>query len=96
MFFNIIKDKSPSYLINYLPILQFSHNVNRKKNKYIFNRYRAVTDYFSNSLFPYCVNEWNKLSPEIRNSKCIYICVQKTIVKIHSSKRCTIYMILLD
>ena len=70
MFFNIIKDKSPSYLTNYLPSLQFSHNVNRNN---LFNRYHAVTDYFNNSFFPYCVNEWNRLSPEIRNSKCIYV-----------------------
>ena len=35
MFFNIIKDKSPSYLTNYLPNLQFSHNVNRN-NLFIY------------------------------------------------------------
>ena len=46
MFFNIIKGKSPSYLTNYLPSLQFSHNVNRNN---LFNLYHAVTDYFNNS-----------------------------------------------
>ena len=65
LFCYIIKYKPPSYLINYLPSLQFSLN--------LFNRYRAVTDYFNNSFFPYCVSEWNKLSPEIRNSKCISV-----------------------
>ena len=35
MFFNIRKDKSPSCLTNYLPSLQFSHNVNRNN---LFNR----------------------------------------------------------
>ena len=36
LFFNIIKNKSPSYLKNYLPSLQFSYNINRSN---LFNRY---------------------------------------------------------
>ena len=26
------------------------------------------SDYFNSSFFPYCVNEWNKLGPELKNS----------------------------
>ena len=34
-------------------------------------RYR--TDTFRNSVFPFCINEWNHLDPEIRNSPSLAI-----------------------
>ena len=37
------------------------------------------TKSFSKTFFPYCIDEWHKLNPEIRNSKSIYK-FKKTIV----------------
>jgi hypothetical protein len=58
----------PEYLKEYLPRLQFSHNNERNK---LFSQLKVNTDYYKNSFFPFCINQWNSLSPAIRNSPSI-------------------------
>ena len=70
MFFNIASGNCPTYLTNILPNRQTSYNTKRNNLYYI---YRANTNYFKNSFFPYSANEWNKLSSDIRNSNSILI-----------------------
>ena len=70
MFFNIASGNCPTYLTNILPNRQTSYNTERNNLYYI---YRANTNYFKNSFFPYSVNEWNKLTCDIRNSNSILI-----------------------
>ena len=65
MFFNIASGNCPTYLTNILPNRQTSYNTDRNNLYYI---YRANTNYLKNSFFPYSVNEWNKLTSDIRNS----------------------------
>ena len=68
-FFKIVRGICPNYLTNLLPPMQYSY-VNRGNT--IFRMYRANTDYFNNSFFPFCVKEWNnKLGEEVRASRTI-------------------------
>ena len=47
---------------------QTSYNPDRSS---LFRNFRTKTLYYKNSFFPYCVTEWNKLAPEIKNSLSI-------------------------
>ena len=67
-FFNIISHKSPDYLHALIPDKQISYDASRCN---LFRMYATHTDYFKNSFFPYCVNEWNKLGCNLRNSVSI-------------------------
>ena len=67
-FWKIVKGLSPNYLTNYLPCFQHSHNPTRQNT---FSVFPSKTDYFANSFFPYCINQWNNLDPAIRNINTI-------------------------
>ena len=67
-FYKIMKDNAPLYLKSYVPPLRFSYNLERRN---LIDCIPAQTDYFNNSFFPFCVNEWNKLDPAIRNLNSI-------------------------
>ena len=64
-FFNIALGNSPRTL---LPLKQCSYDQARSN---IFRTFKTNTEYFKNSFFPYCVNEWNKSGPESKNSLSI-------------------------
>ena len=62
LFHKILQNKSPTYLYNIIPKRQVFINLrNQNRIPQIFSR----TDYFQNSFYPSCINEWNKLNPEI-------------------------------
>ena len=63
-FWKIVKGISPTYLQNYLPVIQHSRNPTRQN---LFSAIPSKTDYFGNSFFPYSVNQWNNLDPAIRS-----------------------------
>ena len=68
-FFKIVKGFCPEYLTSLLPPKQFSYNDGRNN---LYRKFRTTTDYFSNSFFPYCVNEWNsKLVEKMKNVRSI-------------------------
>ena len=67
-FFNTASGNSPDYLRTLLPLKQCSYDQARSN---IFRRFKANTEYFKDSCFPYCVNEWNKIGPELKNSLSI-------------------------
>ena len=58
----IINGLSPEYLKKYLPRLQSSRNPIRQK---LFRAFPRSTTYYGNSFFPYSIDQWNKLDPEI-------------------------------
>ncbi len=64
----IINGLSPEYLKKYLPGLQSSRNPIRQN---LFRVFPRSTAYYGNSFFPYSIDQWNKLDPEIRNIKTI-------------------------
>ena len=63
-FWKIVKGISPTYLQNYLPVIQHSRNPTRQN---LFSAIPSKTDYFGNYFFPYSVNQWNNLDPAIRS-----------------------------
>ena len=63
-FWTIVKGISPTYLQNYLPVIQHSRNSTRQN---LFSAIPSKTVYFGNSFFPYSVNQWNNLDPIIRS-----------------------------
>ena len=69
MFFKIVSKTSQEYLHKLLPPQQVSYNP--QKNG-LFRNFRANSDYFQNSFFPYSVDAWNHLGESLRNSPSIY------------------------
>ena len=78
-FDKIVNGILPDYLHSCIEF--FSQNkyplrsVSSGKLKCILTRTKS----FSKTFFPYCIDEWNKLNPEIRNAKSIYT-FKKSIV----------------
>ena len=66
LFSNIINGFTPQYLRRYMPSFIATRNPKRRNmiSSFVFR-----TNYFKYYFFPYCVNEWNKLDPEIRELK---------------------------
>ena len=62
-FRKILTNQSPFYLFSYLP----SRNISQRYPN-TFNNFRCRTTAFQNSFFPYCVDQWNQLSSDIRNN----------------------------
>ena len=67
-FFNIITQNSPRYLNAYIPKKQVSFDEDRSN---LFRLPVCRSEYFKNSFFPYCVTEWNKLDPALKQSKSV-------------------------
>ena len=64
-FYKIVNNLTPDYLRNHLPtprVLSYSF-----RNPRVFDNPNRRTDRYSNSFFPYCIAEWEKLSDEIRS-----------------------------
>ena len=52
--------------------------------------YLFHTQNITKSFFPFCVNEWNKLDPGIRNSTSTSI-LKNALLKFIRPKRCPVY-----
>ena len=63
-FFKIQQSGLPSYLYNLIPHSNHSY-ITRQTDK--IESFYCRTDVFKNSFFPFVIDEWNKLKPEIRN-----------------------------
>ena len=53
-----------------MPVKQQSYDLTRNN---LFSNFTLHTDYFKYSFFPYCVREWNKLNPDLRNSPSLSV-----------------------
>ena len=88
-FFNIVSCNSPSYLNSLLPSKQRSYDPIRSN---LFRNFTSHTNFFKNSFFPYCISEWNKLSPNLRNSTSISV-FKKGLLAFIRPQQCYIYNI---
>ena len=77
LFWKIINNSAPKYLTILLPSTQYSRNPNRQN---LFSSFHKNTDYFANSFFPYCTDQWNLLDPDIKNIQSISL-FKKAILK---------------
>ena len=68
MFYKINLGACPLYLRMLLPPKQLSH---RPGNGDLYRNYKVRTDYFKNSFFPFCIEAWNNLGENLRNSPLI-------------------------
>ena len=64
-FYKLIKTEKPLYLLNLIP-----PKLNSLRRPNTFSVLRCRKDYFKNSVIPYAVREWNRLSAKIHNSTC--------------------------
>ena len=77
LFWKIINKSAPVYLSNLLPQKQISRNPYRQNLLYSFSK---NTNYFANSFFPYCTDQWNALDQNIKNIQSISL-FKKTLLK---------------
>ena len=77
LFWKIINKSAPPHLSNLLPDKQFSRNPNRQN---LLSSFHKNTDYFSNSFFPYCIDQWNALDQNIKNIQSISL-FKKSLLK---------------
>ena len=88
--FNIVSCNAPGYLCSLLPVKQRSYDPVRSN---LFRNFTSHTNFFKNSFFPYCISEWNNLSPNIRNSNSIAI-FKKSLLTYIRPKQCNVYNII--
>ena len=85
-FYKIINGLSPDYLQTYLKRPTDRAYCTRATNKNNFDTFNTRTEYFKNSFFPYCVNEWNKLNQEIKNAESIFKFKHFNNIEFHKGK----------
>ena len=64
LFYNILSNGKPDYLFKLIPDKVYSSTRNNK-----IPVIQCRTNIFSNSFFPYTINEWNRLNDDIKLSK---------------------------
>ena len=62
VFFKLLNGQAPSYLKSIVPSFVSSRDIHSN----IIRQFKTNSLYFASSFFPYCINEWNNLSQEIR------------------------------
>ena len=77
LFWKIVKGFAPDYLCNLLPILQHSRNPNRQN---CYSSFSKNTNFFANSFFPHCTDQWNELDPTIKQLQSISL-FKKALLK---------------
>ena len=66
-FYKILNGLVPNYLFDILPVSKNRHYSTRNQSKLELSQFFTRTKSFSNSFFPYCIKEWNKLDTKIKN-----------------------------
>ena len=76
-FYKILKDQSPKYLFNIIPMLNRPYST---RNANSIPRFKVKQNFFRNTFFPSVIIEWNKLDPVIQNAPSVKI-LKKNILK---------------
>ena len=66
-FYKILKNLTPKYLVDIIPLKNNSRYSPRSQANSEINQLYTRTESFKNSFFPYCINESNKLDRTVRN-----------------------------
>ena len=66
-FYSIVNDNSPEYLKAELPQPEICNYNLRSEG--VFERSHVRTQRFDNTVFPYCIREWNELHVSIREQQ---------------------------
>ena len=70
-FYKIVNGLLPGYLSSYLKFHSQENYPLRSASTTKINPIPSRSKSFRKTFFPYCINEWNKLKPEVRNAKQI-------------------------
>ena len=78
-FHKIVKHLLPDYVYSYLDFYSQENYHLRSASTSAIGPFPSRTKSFKKSFFPYCINDWNNLTVEIRNAKSINI-FKKTVI----------------
>ena len=70
-FYNIVNGLLPDYLQSFIEVPSQDNYPLRSVSAGKLKPLPSWSKSFKKSFFPYCVDEWNKLNPEVRNAKPI-------------------------
>ena len=70
-FYKIVDGLLPGYLYSYLDFPSHISYSLRSASASVIKSSLSKRKSFRNTFFPYCINEWNNLTDEIRNSKSV-------------------------
>ena len=88
-FHKIVNHLLPDYLYLYMDLCSQENYHLRSASTSAIRPFPSRTKSFKKSFFPYCINEWNNLTVEIRNAKSINI-FKKSII---NEKKKTHYLV---
>ena len=67
LFYKILNGLAPKYLFDISPVSKNRHYSTRNQSNLELSQFFSRTKSFSNSFFPYCIKELNKLDTKIKN-----------------------------
>ena len=67
LFYKILNGLAPKYLFDILPVSKNRQYSTRNQSNLELSQFLSRTKSSSNSFFPYCIKEWNKLDAKIKN-----------------------------
>ena len=71
-FYKVVKGLLPDYLQSYIEVPSQDNYLLRSVSAGKWKPLPSWSKRFKKVFFPYCIDEWNKLNPEVRNAKSIY------------------------
>ena len=71
MFYKVVNNITPEYTRH--PIPQLQQSTYSLREQHVIGQIRARTERFKNSFYPNCLNEWDKLLPEVRQAPSLSI-----------------------
>ena len=75
-FYKIFKEKSPNYLLRFIPKQNTRHAMRNSKG---IPQCRTNHEYFKNSFFPATIKEWNITDSDIRSSESLNVFKSKVL-----------------
>ena len=80
MFYEIVKNLTPNYTRDLIPLHQQSQYSLRKHD--VIGQIRARTEKFKFTFYPHCLSEWNALETETRLAQSVAIFKKKCYRKL--------------
>ena len=71
-FYKTLYGLAPKYLFHILPVSKNRHYSTRSQSKLELSQFFTRSKSFSNSFFPYCMKEWNKLDTKIKKALLVF------------------------
>ena len=76
LFYKVFKNEHPKYLFNLIPVRSTPYATRTVGNIPVI---KTKHNFLKNSFFPSAIIEWNKIDPNLRNSKSISVFKEKIL-----------------